>query len=238
MNPQGMPDPATQYAQLKSAVLGAQQAGGASPLGNFPELQQLYGNAASLDAKSQPVAGQAYNAQVEAANAQAAAKAEAQAKLQAEKDMLDPSKYQKIPLSDGGFKFMAPNGQEMSANDYSKITGQSLDKILGESKNPIDIGFQQDYKNLNDYINNKLASAKDPNSDAAKRAKAVEDKVQQDYGIDLHKAQISDVLSAFQAAYPTVFGGTNRGVETGSTFIPNSDFANANMNAGFGGIGG
>ena len=126
MNPQGMPDPTTEYAQLKSAVLGAQQAGGASPLGNFPELQKLYGDLGSLEPKSQQVAGSAYNAQVQAENAERIA---AQ-KIKEQQDMLDASKYQKVPLSDGGYAFLAPNGQKISASEYAHITGKSEADVL------------------------------------------------------------------------------------------------------------
>jgi hypothetical protein len=181
------------------------------------------------------VQGASYNAQVQDANAQAAAKAAADAKVQQEKDMLDPSKYQRVPAQDGGYNFIAPNGQPISANDYSRITGQSLDKVLANSQNPIDTSFQQDYKNLQSYINGKIASKGDPNSAGAKQAKAIEDKVQQQYGIDLHKANIQDVMNAFQAAYPTVFGGAGRGVPTGQTFIPSQAFGKANVSTGTGG---
>lgn len=234
MNPAGQPDPTTQYAQLKSAVLGAQQAGGASPLGNFPELSKLYGDLSDLQPKAQAVQGAAYNAQVEDANAKAAAARAASA----QNAMLDPSKYQRVPAGDGGWNFIAPNGQQISANDYSRITGKSLDEVLKNSQNPIDTSFQEDYKNLNDYIKNKIASAQDPNSDAAKQVAAIEQKVKDSYGIDLKGAQISDVMNAFQQAYPTVFGGNKTGVPAGQTFIPTSQYGQANQNNAGGGIGG
>lgn len=207
MNPQGMPDPATQYAQLKSAVLGAQQAGGASPLGSFPELQKLTDDTASLEPKSQAVAGAAYNASVQDANAKAAAAT----KIKQEQDMLDPSKYTKVPLSDGGYKFLAPNGQEISANDYSRITGSPVDKVLADSRNPIDISFQQDYNQLQTYMHNKIASHSNNPDPVAKEkallaAQQTEQAVQKAYGVDLSKMEIPDVLSKFQQAYPTVFG--------------------------------
>lgn len=233
MNPQDQPAPNDQYAQLKSAVLGGQQQGGGlNIIGNSPQLAQLYG-AQGLNPTSegsQQVSGAAYNADLQAKAAKAAA-AEAVSRQQ---DMLDPSKYRVIPLNDGGFDFVAPNGQKISASQYAQISGKTEADILKLSTNPIDISYRQDYNNLQKYINNKISSKGDPNSDAAKQARAIEAKVKQQYGVDLSKANISDVLQSFQAAYPTVYGGTNKGVSVGQTFIPSQQYGQANQD-NFGG---
>lgn len=226
MNPAGQPDPATQYGQLKSAIMGAQQAGGASPLGNFPELNKLYTDTYPIQQQSQQVAGSAYNAQVEDANQKAAAAAS----LANQKAMLDPSKYQQVPLSDGGYKFLAPNGQEISAAQFSQITGQSPDKVLSQSQNPIDIGFVNDYKNLQSYINSKLNSKNDDT--AAQNAQQIEAIVKKTQGVDLSKMNIQDVIDRFKQAYPTVFGGNQPGVQAGQTFIPPTSTTAGNVTAG------
>lgn len=214
MNPTGMPDPTTQYAQLKSAVLGAQQAGGASPLGNFPELQKLYGDLGSLEPKSQAVAGDVYNTQVQVAN-QKAAEAAARA---AQNDMLDPSKYKQVPISDGGYKFLAPNGQEISANDYSRITGKSLDNILTDSQNPIDMGFKNDYKNLQDFLSAVQ------NKDTAQ----VDATIKAQPELDKYRNDLQGLIQRFKDHYPTVFGGTQNGNQAvNSTYIPNASVVGA-----------
>ncbi len=237
MNPAGQPDPATQYATLKSSILGAQQAGGASPLGNFPELQGLANLTNPLEAKSQAVAGSAYNAQVQAANI----KAEASAKARAQNDMLDASKYTKVPLSDGGYKFIAPNGQEISASQYAQVKGESTDSVLKGSQNPIDVSFQQDFKQLQQYIQDKqnLQGANRATNQgdikALDRAQAVETQVKQQYGIDLAKENPSQVIQTFMQAYPTVFGLHTTGPQGTGYFLPSSE-ATKNYQPG-GGIG-
>lgn len=231
MDPTQAPSGGDQYAALKSAVLGATQQGSPdSPLGSFPELAKLYSSSFQLPLAQAGTAVQSNNTALTVKAQQDAAKL----KQQQQQDMLDPAKYKQIPAADGGYNFVAPNGQTISAYDYAKITGKDLGSILKGSENPIDTGFQQDYKNLQDYINNKVNSRNDPNSDAAKQAKAIEDKVSQQYGLDLNKMPIEDVISAFKQAYPTVFQGGgfqgpgSAGVQSGQTFLPTQDFASKN----------
>lgn len=226
-----------QYAALKSAVTGATQLGSpTSPLGNFPELAKLYSSSFQLPLSNAATAAQANNTALTVKNQQD----QAAAKQQEQQNMIDPSKYKQVPNPDGGYDFLAPNGQKVSAYDYARITGKPLDTILKQSQNPIDVSFNQDYKNLQDYINNKVTSSKDPNSDAAKQAQAVEAEVKQNFGINLAKMPIQNVIQAFQSAYPTVFSGQpnqGAGVKTGQTFIPTQSFAKNNALQSGGGIG-
>lgn len=220
-DPTGAPTGGDNFSTLKAAVTGATQLGSpSSPLGSFPELAKMYSSAFQLPLSNAATAVGANNTALTVKNAQN----QADFKQKLEQDMIDPAKYKQIPIEDGGFDFVAPNGQKISAYDYARITGKDLGSILKQSQNPIDIGFQQDYKNLQDYINNKVNSHND--SGAADKAKAVEDQVKQQFGIDLAKLPTQDVITAFQKAYPTVFrsggfGGANTGgVPSGQTFIP------------------
>lgn len=236
-DPTGAPTGSDQYATLKAAVQGATQLGSpTSPLGSFPELAKLYSSAFQLPLSNAGTAVQANNTALTVKNAQD----QATFKQQMDQDMTDPSKYKQVPAPDGGYNFLAPNGQQISAYDYARVTGKDLGTILKQSQNPIDLGFEQDYKNLQDYINNKINSSKDPNSDAAKQASAVESEVKSNYGIDLAKMPIQDVIAAFQKAYPTVFSGQpnqGAGVSTGQTFIPTQSYATNNALTSGGGIG-
>lgn len=218
MNPQGQPDPTTQYQALKDAIVGSQQTGSGSPIGSFPELDKMYGLTKGLDAKSAVVQGASYNAAVEDANAKRAA---ADAKSQQD-DMLNPNKYRVIPKADGGYAFVAPNGQEVSASDYAHIAGTTEDKVLNGSQNPIDISFQQDYQNLQKFIGAFVSKDKT----------AVNDLVKADPSGELQKYvdnnDLPGLIQRFQQAYPTVYGkggfnGANSaGQQTGSTYIPDT----------------
>lgn len=210
-------EPANRYASLVGAIHGAQQAGGPSPLGSFPELQKLYDLTAGLPMSSQQVAGDSYNAAVTVENqrkAQAAAQAAAEAKK-------DPSNYRRIPKSDGGYAFVDPDGNELSAFEYARIVGKSPVEVLKDSLNPIDKRFAQDYKQLEAYINNKASAKNDPKAKAA--ADAVEKQVKKLYNIDLKRTDTSEVFNALVKAYPTVFGGKGAGRQGSNTLLPNSN---------------
>jgi len=212
---------------LRAAVLGSQQQGSpTSPLGNFPELAAMYASSFQVPLSNAATEGQGYNLKVKSANDEAAAAAEA--KRQAA--LADPSNYQQVPKDDGGYAFLDPTGKEISAYDYSRITGKPVDSLLKDSQNPVDIGFNQDWTNLQDYANAKLNSKTD--GEAASKAKEIEKQVQELYGVDLGRMEIKDVIKRFQAAYPTVFGGNKAGVKSGQLFIPGSAAAQ-----GGGGIG-
>lgn len=216
-------NPADQYAQLKAAVLGAQvnPAPGASPLGSFPELSKLYTSAPELQRVQGAGAAPNYNSGVDAQAAAAQRSADATAAAQKLKDLSDPSKYTQQQTSDGGYKFYDPLGNEISASQYASVTNKSPADLLKNSQNPIDKGFVQDYNSLQSYIQNKQNSGTDPK--AAAEAKATEATVQKLYGVDLSKESPSQIIATFQAAYPTVFGGTNKGVPDTQTLFPDAN---------------
>lgn len=232
MNPQTptatVPTPADQYATLKSAVLGAQvnTAPGASPLGSFPELSKLYSTAPELSKIQLNSAAPNYNAGVDAAAEDAQRKADASAAAQKLKDEQDPSKYKQVQTDDGGYKFYDPLGNEISASQFAAVNNTTPNEILKHSQNPIDVAFQQDFNQLQGYIRNKANSAKDPAAKSA--AQAVETQVRKLYGIDLHQQNPAQVIAAFQAAYPTIYGGTTAGKQGTSTLLPSPAALKAN----------
>lgn len=189
----------------------------ASPLGNFPELANMYRSSFQLPLASANVSSQNVADQTTLANQ----KAQADADAQAQKDATDPSKYSVQTRNDGGFGFYDPTGKEITAAQYAAATGKNPQEVLKNSTNPIDIGYQKDFKDLQDYINLKLQSSKD--TDAATKAKAIEQEVQKTTGVNLAKLTPAQVIQQFQAAYPTIYGanpGNAAGVKAGTTFIP------------------
>ena len=212
-------NPADKYTQLKAAVLGAQQAGGISPLGDFPEIQKLYSTEQALAPKQQAVAGDIYNTGVTVANQKAEQEAALRQKLQEIKDMSDPNKYQQVPKKDGGYSFLDPSGKEISAFEYSRITGQSPDKILAQSQNPIDISFVQDYQNLQDFM--KAIANND--------TETVDAVIDSNNELEKYRDNIPKLMKRFYQAYPTVFGvggfqgaGT-AGQKAGTVFVPSAN---------------
>lgn len=207
---------------LKQAVLGAQQIGTpTSPLGNFPELAKLYQSSFQLPQSQAAVKGEANNADVTIANQKAAAKAES--------DLQDSSKYQRLPKSDGGYSFVDPTGKEISAYDYARATGKSLDKTVENSQNPIDIGFAQDYKNLQNFINHVV------NNDQEK----IQATIKANPALNKFKDDLPGLINQFKQHYPTVFGGSGSGNQpVNSTYIPNAGAAANNAVYAPTGIGG
>lgn len=215
-----------QYAQLRDAVLGATQQGSpTSPLGSFPELAQLYASSFQLPLSNVATKAQGfqtgvtdYNRRATDEEARANKIDELKAQYQAIQDASDPGKYQVVAREDGGYGFYDPGGKEISAFEYARISGKNPDEVLSKSQNPIDIGFRQDYKQLQDYLNAKANSKNDKKS--ATIAKNIEKTVKKNYGVDLSKMKIQDVIKRFQQAYPTVFGLKNKGVPVSQSFIP------------------
>lgn len=208
---------------LVKAVLGTSQPG-TTPLGSSPEVAKMFSAYAPLAVSNAQGQATGYNDQVAVANQKAAASAAREKALA----MADPSKYSQVPKKDGGYSFLDPNGNEISAYAYSRITQQPLNSILKDSQNPVDVGFNQDYGNLDKYIQAKLQThGKGANPKAVETAKAIEDTVRQQFGVDLAKMDVQEVYKRFQQAYPTVFGLHKPGVNVGRTFIPDSGSSNA-----------
>lgn len=185
-----------------------------SPLGKFPELAAMYQNNFQAPVLNAQVNAQSSHDQTLLANQKASADAESQK----QQYLSDPSNYQQVARPDGGYGFYDASGKEISAQDYAAATGKSVPDVLRNSQNPIDIGFQKDYKDLQDYINLKLQSSTDKG--AATKASAIEADVSKTYGINIAKLTPDQLIKAFQAAYPTVYGGHNTGVPVGQTLIP------------------
>lgn len=183
-----------------------------SPLGNFPELAAMYrGNFQSIPSNAQT-------------QAQSVAD---QNTVSAQKAAASASNYQQVARPDGGFGFYDPNGNEISAAQYASATGKTPGDVLKNSTNPIDIGYQKDFKDLQQYINLKLQSGQD--TAAKQKASAIEQEVQKNYKINIAKLTPAQLISQFQSAYPTIYGqnqvgafqkNSNAGVQSGQTFIP------------------
>lgn len=224
-------NPSDNYAQLKDAVLGATQQGSPdSPLGSFPELQKLYSSSFQLPQSSAGTKAQAAQTDTTVYNQQA----QAQAAQDNAKALQDPSKYTQVQTADGGFKFFDPTGKEISAQDYAIVKGTTPSKVLADSQNPIDIQYQKDYGDLQNYIRNKAAKD-DPTAQA--NAAATEALVSKNYGINLAKESPQQVIQTFMAAYPTVYGLHTTGPQGTNAFLPNNS-ALKNASAGAGSIGG
>lgn len=178
----------------------------ASPLGSFPELSNMYRSSFQLPLSNAGTSSQAVADQ----NTVSAAKSAA-----------SKSNYQQVQRPDGGFGFYDPNGNEISAAEYASATGKSPTDVLRNSTNPIDLGYQKDFKDLQQYINLKLQSSQD--KAAQQKAQAIEQDVQKSYGINIAKLTPNQLIQQFQSAYPTVYGsnqGNASGVPVGHTFIP------------------
>lgn len=206
---------------LVQATLGASKIQTpTSTLGAAPEIAAAYQSNFQLPQSNFGAGAQAGLAQ-EQVQAQKAAAAAAE---KAARDKSDPSKYQQIARKDGGYGFYDPEGNEISAADFAHITNKSISDILKNSQNPIDKGFINDYKNLQHYGELKQNSSNDPQARA--EAEAIEKQIKKAYGVDIHKMPIGDVIDAFKAQYPTVFGGNKPGgVSPSQSLIASGQFA-------------
>lgn len=203
--------------QLRAAVLGADAIQAPAPINaafTSPEIAQANQIKFQLP---QVLAGS--NALGQQAEMDVKAQEEAAAYEEKRKAaMLDPNNYQQVPKEDGGYAFLDPSGKEISAHDYARVKGVTVDKVLSESENPIDQGFLQDYNNLQEYANAKLNAKYDPEAKAA--AEEIERQVKEQFGEDLSTMDIKKLVQRFQQAYPTVYGLKKPGVQTGRTFLP------------------
>jgi hypothetical protein len=213
-------DPAAAYDQLKSAVVGAQvnTAPGASPLGSFPELSKLYGSSFEVPISNANAGADSANTDITVSNQKAAAAAAKSAAADAQDN---PNKYKQVLKPDGGYAFYDNNGNEITAAQYAAARNEDVTKVLGNSYNPIDKAFVQDYKQLQQYINDKANAKND--ATARSRAQTVETQVRKLYGIQLHQQNPNQVINAFIQAYPTVYGGTAAGKQGTSTLFPTAN---------------
>jgi hypothetical protein len=207
---------------LRDAVLGATNIQApASPIGAFPELAQMYQSSFQLP-QSGGAAG-ILTAQADTAVAQ-------------QKEAAKKKNYQRVKKKDGGFAFFDPDGNEVSAYDYANALDKNPSEVLADSENPIDLGYQQDYKNLQDYINSKLNAKFDEKSRT--KAEKIEQQIRDNYGIDVNKMKPEELIERFKQAYPTVYGRKNTGVQAGQTLIPKIPTSEEIDLTGGGSIGG
>ncbi len=148
-------DNTQQLAALKEAIVGAQgiQAP-TSTLGasNAPEIAAMYQSSFQLP-QSSGAAGAAANISGDIAAEQraAAARAAAAAAKKAD-DMKDPNKYRRVKKDDGGYDFFDPDGNQVDIATLTERTQTSATDWIKDSENPIDIQYQEDFNNLQDYM--------------------------------------------------------------------------------------
>jgi hypothetical protein len=183
-------------------------------LGGYADINALFAPENKAFDTAPEIAQQRYNTNVDVANQKAAEAAQIKA-LEAKSD---PSKFQRVKKKDGGFAFYNGAGEEISAYDYAVALDKNPTDVLQDSENPIDLGYQQDFKNLNDYIEAKLNAKYSADDD--KFAKQIEDQVREQQGVDLGSMNIDEVLQRFKEAYPTVYGLKKPGVQAGTTLLP------------------
>lgn len=189
--------------QLRQATLGAVSAQApTSPLGSFPEISKLYDSSFQSLQSAAPTSVRLNLAK----DTVAAAKAKK-----------DGSNFQKVKKGDGGFDFFDAEGKPISAYDYAIATGKRPSEVLGDSENPIDMGYLQDFENLKDFLTvyrNKDYST----ADKEKVDEFVKDQPELKRYIQTN--DIVGLMERFKQAYPTVYGGGNASVPVGRTFIP------------------
>ena len=179
--------------KLAKAVEGDIKA--AAPTSSIPELSQLYAGSFGLGDKQFSQSAGTYNDEVTVANQKAAAEEARQRKIKMAEFMNNPNNYQQLPKKDGGYGFYDPQGKEISAFDYSRITGKAIDSILRDSQNPVDVGFNQDYKEMQNYMNAWTSGDKET-------VKSYQAQNQELANIK----DPQDLINRFRQAYPTVFG--------------------------------
>lgn len=219
--------------ELRDAVYGGANAAAPQLAGGPSNVQagntgDAVTNAAFAHQYSAPIAHAASNAAVNQSeiNVEEAKKAAA-AEEQRKADMEDPKKYQMKPRKDGGYGFYDPAGNEISAHDFARVQGISVAKLLADSENPVDKGFLNDYKNLQDYMTAWQ------NNDT-KRIQKI-----QDQQPELKKIKDPrQLLERFMQAYPTVYGRKGKGQDYRSSFIPSAGAEEDWTTNSGGGIGG
>lgn len=199
---------------LRQATLGASniQTPG-SPLGSFPELSQLYQSSFQLPQSSGGVSALAGQAQESVRQQEAKQKA----------------KPQRVKKADGGFEFYDSSGKPITAEEYASATGKRAIEVLADSENPIDIGYLEDYNNLQEYMQAKLNSK--TNSKLRTKAENIEKQVKEAFGKDIASMNPQQLIEQFKRAYPTIYGRKNAGVGAGQVFIPQADSGGSNSKA-------
>lgn len=175
-----------------------------APASPFPDLQKYYDIAFKLPTSQAGI--KVLTGQDQAREEQR--QFDTQQQLRKTQQKLTGEGYQRIPKNDGGYTFLDNEGNEISASEYARATGKSVFDVLADSQNPVDIGFREDFANLEELM--QAATTGD-----SEKLEAFYDQRE-----DLRGMSPSDLLSRFRAAYPTVYGTQGRGQQVGSTLIP------------------
>lgn len=122
-------------------------------------------------------------------------------KIQELSDQADPSKYQKVRKTDGGFQFLDPGGKEIDINTFAQRTGQRRADVLKDSENPIDQEYISDWSNMNE-----LAQAFYNNDTATIQA-------YQQANPGLANRKPADLMSELIRKYPHIYGRGGSGGE-------------------------
>lgn len=165
-----------------------------APTTSIPELA-AYSRAAFLDplTKRGVQAGGALSGQ-KAKEADEADEMARKAKIAELQDQADPSKYQKVRKTDGGFQFLDPTGKEIDINTFAQRTGQRRVDILKDSENPVDQEYISDWQNMNE-----LAQAFYNNDTATIQA-------YQAANPNLANRKPADLMSELIRKYPHIYG--------------------------------
>ncbi len=205
--------------QLRAAVLGAPSiAAPVSPNAAWasPEIAQAQASSFQLPQSNAGANAIGQQADMDVKAAEEAAAYEEKRKAA----MLDPNRYSQLPKEDGGYTFLDPEGNEISAHDYARVTGKSVDSILADSENPIDMGFIEDYNNLRDFLSAVQ------NNDTETRDAIMADNPE----LKNFEKDIPGLVKRFRDHYPTVYGGTKDGNQpTNRTYIPNSKVSSSKL---------
>lgn len=124
-----------------------------SPLGNFSDIANSYALSFGRQrGQTQAVADRASTAnQVE--NQQVAI----EKKVNELKSLTDPNAYKKVRKQDGGFDFFDPQGNQVDIATVADRTGTKAGDWVSDSENPIDIQYNNDYKNLQGFMDAVLS---------------------------------------------------------------------------------
>lgn len=110
-------------------------------------------------------------------------------------------KFERVAKEDGGFAFYDPDGNEISAWQYSRAQGKDPTYAVKGSQNPIDQGFSQDYKNLQSF----LTAVRNGDKKTVKAYYKANPKLKK------YEKNVQKLTQDFQKRYPTVFGTRGSG---------------------------
>lgn len=213
--------------QLQQAVLGAGNIQTPiSPLGDFPELRQLYQvdfQMPQIAGAANAIVGGAQEAERAAAAGRAAAERAAKAKQEAADAIKDPKRYERVKKKDGGYDFFFtdPSGkrQQVDIATLSRNTGTKAIDWVDDSENPIDIQYREDSKNLEGFMNAVVSKNRKKISAYVENAKAE--------GVDLSpyikdRGGVDKLIKKFQQNYRRYYT-PDWGARPGGASVPMGD---------------